>query len=129
MSRLKNAKRMARSVADAWRQRTREEAVRRKCVGRTGTEAEGLAARMGRLPGPAEVQLRMGRNSRELMSKLGIELSRTARYGALLSEIDQSCKRCRHWRLCARWLESGKAPETYREFCPNVARWDEITHG
>ncbi len=100
--------------------------MRRKWAGRTGTDAERLAARMGRLPEPADVQLRMGSNSRGLMSKLGIKLSQTTRHGARLSEIDQSCKRCRDWRLCTRWLESGKDPEAYREFCPNAARFDEI---
>ena len=129
MSILENAKQMARFVDDAWRQPTREEDLRRKWAGRTGTDAERLAARMGRLPGPAEVQLRMGRNLRDLMRKRGIKLSQTTRQGARLSEIDQSCKRCREWRLCARWLESGKDPEAYRVFCPVAARLDEIALG
>ncbi len=128
MSILKNAKQMARSVTNAWRQPTREEALRRKWAGRTGTDAERLAARMGKLPGPAEVQLRMGSNSRGLMSKLGIKLPQTTRHGARLSEIDQTCKLCREWRQCTRWLESGKDPEAYRGFCPNAARLDGITH-
>ena len=128
MSMLKKAKRMVGSITGAWRQPTEEEILRRKWAGKTGTDVEGLAARMGRLPGPAEVQLRMGTNSKELMNKLGIKLSQTTRHGIILSEIDQSCKVCREWRLCTRWLTTDTNPEAYRNFCPNVARWDEIAH-
>lgn len=128
MSILKNAKQMVHAVTDAWRPPTEDESLRRKWAGKTGTDVECLAARMGRLPGPAEVQLRMGANSRELMNKLGIKLPQTTRHGTLLSEIDQSCKRCREWRLCTRWLASGKNLEAYRRFCPNVTRWDEVAH-
>ncbi len=126
MSIFNKAKQMVSSLSDAWRQPTEEETLRRKWAGRTGTDVECLADRMGKLPRPADVQLRMGANSKELMNKLGIKPSQTARHGALLSNIDHSCKLCRDWRLCTRWLASGKNPESYRSFCPNVARWDEI---
>jgi hypothetical protein len=125
---LKNAKQLVRYIADSYKRPTEEEVLRRKWAGRTGTDVECLAARMGRLPRPAEVQLRMGSNSRQLMNKLGIKPPQTARSGLLLSEIDQTCKRCPEWRLCMRWLASGKSPEAYRRFCPNIARWDEFTH-
>ena len=81
---------------------------------------------MGRLPGPAEVQLRMGTNSKSIMNKLGIKLSQTARHGAPLGDIDLSCKRCREWKLCSRWLASIKDPEAYQKFCSNVAIFDKI---
>lgn len=125
----KNATKIARSLAQSWRQPTREEALRRKWAGRTGTDVECLAVRMARLPGPAEVRVGMGANSRQVMDRLGIRLAQTSRNGALLSAIDQSCKRCRDWRLCTRWLAQDGDPEAYRSFCPNVARWDELLQG
>lgn len=126
MSLLQTAKRIAGSLAGRWAQPSQEETLRREWAGQTSTEAEALAARMGKPAGPAEVQQRMGRNSRGLMQKLGLALPQTARAGMQLAEIDRSCKACGDWRECTEWLDSGTDPEAYRKFCPNAARLDEI---
>jgi hypothetical protein len=117
---------MIRTITNAWRKPTGDEALRRRWAGQIGTEVDFLAVRMGRSPGPAEVRHRMGENSRRLMERLGLKVPQTTRAGALLAEIDRSCKVCRDWRLCTRWLESSRDSEAYRGFCPNVARWDEL---
>jgi len=126
MAAMNGVRELIRRIAGAWRKPTGDEALRRRWAGRTGTEVDCLAARMGKSPGPAEVRHRMGENSRRLMERLKIKVPQTTRSGAVLAEIDRSCKVCRDWRLCTRWLESNKDSEAYRRFCPNVTRWDEL---
>lgn len=94
MTLVKKVKQMVQSLGGAWQQSTGRDEMRRKWAGQTRTDIERVAARMGKCPGPAEISIRMGSNSRKLMSLSGIKLTQTAREGALLSEIGQSCRQC-----------------------------------
>jgi hypothetical protein len=98
----------------------------RALTGRGQTDADLLAARSGHPPGVDEVKLRLGSNTRQMLEAAGVTVPSTAEAAAILAQIGDVCPRCRSWKRCQHWLETGPVGKDYEEFCPNVERFAEL---
>jgi Family of unknown function (DUF6455) len=134
---LKCARKVSASITqlpvliDGWRKR-----------GRLRRELEGLRQR-GELDrtlidngiAPCEVSrlLRTQPGAPErltkMMSRLGIDRAALPRNVAMIEELRAmgwTCGECGSWRKCRAWLAGRESQESYRAFCPNAERLDEL---
>lgn len=121
-----DASRVLAHMFGKWRRQRDQQQLRCKLVGRAETDADRLAAQTGRIPGLGEVALRLGSNTKRMLSVAGVKTSPNREAVTLLAEIGQACGHCPDWERCKRWLEAGAKGKAYLEFCPNAARFAEL---
>ncbi|GJD76364.1 heavy-metal resistance [Methylobacterium goesingense] len=83
-------------------------------------------------PGPAPVSAEAAAKLRsivELMRSLNLDPDAIRqRQPAAMRALEAACLDCRDRSRCARALRAGTAAATYREFCPNGARLDQLKY-
>jgi Family of unknown function (DUF6455) len=116
---------------DGWRKRGRlrrelESLRRRGELDRTLIDNGIAPCEVSRLlrmhPGAPEQLPRM-------MGRLGIDRASLPRNAAVIETLramEWSCGECGSWRKCRSWLAASEPRESYRAFCPNAERLDEL---
>jgi hypothetical protein len=64
-----------------------------------------------------------------MMQRLGIDraaLPRSPAVAEALRAMEWRCGECADWRKCRTWLASRDAPGSYRAFCSNAEKLDEL---
>ena len=61
-----------------------------------------------------------------MMARVGV--SREQLSNIALDDLRKACHCCASWKQCRRWLADSDADAPYREFCPNAALLERLTH-
>jgi Family of unknown function (DUF6455) len=118
-------------LIDGWRKRGR---LRRELEGlRQRGELDRMLIDNGIAPCEVSRLLRTHPGAPEqlakMMSRLGIDRAALPRNVAIIERLRAmgwTCGECGSWRKCRTWLAGTESPASYRAFCPNVERLDEL---
>jgi uncharacterized protein YjiS (DUF1127 family) len=116
---------------DGWRKRAR---LRRELEGlRRRGELDRTLIDNGIAPCEVSRLLRTHPGAPEqltkMMGRLGLDRAALPRNAAVIETLramEWGCGECGSWRKCRSWLAGSEPRESYRAFCPNAERLDEL---